>query len=164
MIIRPNIIDIEASGFGRSSYPIEIGLAMTDKERYCRLIKPCAAWTHWDTKAESMHQISREILMTNGKSVQRVAQEVNALLGEVTVYSDGWVVDKPWITRLYERAGIKRTFHVSPLEMILSEEQMQIWHKTKDQVVEKLKLERHRASTDAYIIQETFMQTYQLTH
>ena len=37
-IIRPDIIDIEASGFGPDSYPIEIGVALSSGEKYCSLI------------------------------------------------------------------------------------------------------------------------------
>lgn len=162
-IHRPNIIDIEASGMGRLSYPIEIGLALTDKDRYCSLIKPCGSWTHWDKKAEAMHCISRKLLMENGIAIRDVARKINSILGRMTVYSDGWVVDKPWLSKLFEKAGIRQTFHISPLEMILSEAQMEIWHATKDDVVRELNVKRHRASIDAFVIQETYMQTQKIT-
>ena len=45
--------------------------------------------------------------------------------------------------------------------MILSPEQMEVWHDTKDQVVEDMELKRHRASYDALIIQETYKRTLQ---
>jgi hypothetical protein len=50
-------------------------------------------------------------------------------------------------------------FWVSPLEMILSEPQMGIWHKTKNMIVEEVSLTRHRASHDARLIQETYKRT-----
>ncbi len=50
-------------------------------------------------------------------------------------------------------------FQISPLELILSEPQMAQWHKIKDQVVEELKVVRHRASYDAWVIQETYRRT-----
>ena len=34
----PLIIDVEASGFGPTSYPIEIGLALDDGHKYCILV------------------------------------------------------------------------------------------------------------------------------
>jgi hypothetical protein len=37
--IRPNIIDIEASGFGVDSYPIEVGIVLSTGQKYCALIK-----------------------------------------------------------------------------------------------------------------------------
>ena len=36
----PNIIDVEASGFGPHSYPIEVGLALGDGSKFCSLILP----------------------------------------------------------------------------------------------------------------------------
>ncbi len=157
---RPFIIDVEASGFGQSSYPIEIGLALEENVRYCSLVRPSDNWTHWDKKAQAVHHITRNLLIEKGKPIHKVALEINALLGRMTVYSDGWVVDKPWITRLFEKAAIVQSFHISPLEMILTEDQMEIWHETKDRIIKESKFKRHRASTDAFIIQETFTQTY----
>jgi hypothetical protein len=77
----------------------------------------------------------------------------------VTAYSDGWVVDKPWLTVLFHAAGIEMKFHLSPLEMILSEAQMTMWADVKTQVINDSKLRRHRASNDAWIIQETYRRT-----
>lgn len=36
----PIIIDAEASGFGRDSYPIEVGVALGDASRHCYLVSP----------------------------------------------------------------------------------------------------------------------------
>ena len=58
----PPIIDLEASGFGRGSYPIEVGFALENREIYSFLIKPEADWTHWSEEAEEIHGISREQL------------------------------------------------------------------------------------------------------
>ena len=74
------------------------------------------------------------------------------------VYTDGCVVDKPWLTTLFYAAGVDMKFTVSSLEMILSDEQMQQWHETKDKVAEEVNLKRHRASYDAMIVQETYTQ------
>jgi hypothetical protein len=69
------------------------------------------------------------------------------------------VVDKPWIVTLYESARIAPTFQTSSLEMILSEDQMALWHATKDVVLSDLELKRHRASYDAFVVQETWVRT-----
>ena len=157
----PLIVDVEASGFGGDSYPIEIGLAMEDGSKFCTLIAPAPDWTHWDDDAETVHRISRDILETYGKPMQDVANFLNDILAGKTVYTDGWVVDKPWLTRLFHAAGVEMDFTVSSLEMILSPEQMEVWHDTKDQVVEDMELKRHRASYDALIIQGTYTRTLQ---
>ena len=53
-------------------------------------------------------------------------------------------------------------FFLSPLENILKENKMEIWTQTKLQVIADLALIRHRASSDALIIQETFARTLQI--
>ena len=157
--LRPFIMDVEASGFGCESYPIEIGVALDGKSRYCSLIIPSAQWTHWDMAAQETHHISRDLLVKHGKPLDSVANELNRILGGLTVYSDGWSVDKPWVTRLFSEAGIRQDFSISPLERILTEPQMEIWHATKEKIINALGLTRHRASSDAFIIQETFYRT-----
>ncbi len=117
----PIIIDIEASRFGGASYPIEVGLVMEDGKKFCSLILPATEWTHWDEEAEKVHNIERSILEVYGKEPKEVATLLNELLDGKTVYTDGWVVDKPWVTTLFYEAGINMSFEVSSLEMILSE-------------------------------------------
>lgn len=152
----PFIIDVEASGFAATSYPIEVGAALDDGEKYCALILPAADWTHWDEGAEKVHGITRETLRTHGKPIIEVALELNHLLRGKTLYTDGWVVDRPWLVTLFHAAQLSMAFHVSPLEIILSEPQMRIWHETKDKVIHETTAVRHRASADAWVIQETY--------
>lgn len=158
-VTNPIIIDIEASGFGSHSYPIEVGIALETDSKYCSLILPDPDWTHWDDEAEKVHRIARDVLETYGKPLREVASHLNELLAGKTLYSDGWVVDKPWLTTLFYKAHMDMRFQVSPLEMILSETQMERWHATKDKVVEEMSMRRHRASYDAWIIQETYKRT-----
>jgi len=155
----PYIIDVEASGFGGTSYPIEIGVALDGGRRYCALIKPAPGWTHWSEQAESVHGISRQQLASFGKPVAEVATQLNALLAGMTLYTDGWVVDKPWLITLFHEARQSMQFHVSPLDLILTEAQMEAWHATKKRVARDTDLTRHRASHDAWLIQETYRQT-----
>ena len=155
----PIIVDVEASGFGPFSYPIEIGLALDTGEKFCSLIRPLRSWTHWDSKAESVHRISRDVLEHHGVTAQTMASRLNELLQTRTVYTDGWVVDKPWIQKLFDESGQSLTFQISALEMILSEKQMSIWHNTKDRLINEAGQRRHRASFDAYIIQQTWLHT-----
>jgi len=157
----PNIIDIEASSFNADSYPIEVGVILRNGERYCALIKPTENWLDWDKSSEKVHNISRATLKKHGKPIEVVADELNQFLGSENVYSDGWVVDQPWLNKLFYMAKKSPTFRMSSLEMILSEPQMQIWHKTKDKLLEGSEEKRHRASFDAALIQKTFIETAQ---
>ena len=161
---QPCIIDIEASGFGPNGYPIEVGVALAHGDKYCSLLLPEPDWSHWDRGAEKAHKIPRETLETYGRPLREVALKLNEVVNGNTVYSDGWVVDKPWLTQLFFRAQVRQEFTISSLEMILTEKQMNIWHNTKDKVVRDLGLERHRASVDARIIQETYFRTLQETY
>lgn len=155
----PYIIDVEASGFGPHGYPIEVGLALEPDHRFCTLIRPADDWDHWDDQAESVHQVCRQDLIQHGRPVSDVALELNRLLQDKVVYSDAWGVDYPWIIKLYASAGISAAFRVSALEMILTERQLELWSDTRDAVISDLGLQRHRASNDARIIQETYVRT-----
>lgn len=156
----PCIIDVEASGFGPKGYPIEVGVVLSSGEQYCSLILPSPEWTFWDEEAEKIHRVPRDILETYGKPLNEVAENLNRLLENKTVYSDGWVVDRPWVLQLFDKARLPLQFNLSALEMILSEGQMAVWHKVKDKVLEELDLKRHRASMDAAIIQKTYVRSF----
>lgn len=156
---RPIILDVEASGLGALSYPIEVGVAIQIDQRFSRIIRPESDWTHWDTSAEALHCIKRQVLVDHGRPVADVAIELNNLLAGQIAYSDGWVVDKPWLSQLFEAARLPMNFHLSPIELILIEPQMEIWHKVKHAVEVDLAATRHRASHDAWIIQETFVRS-----
>jgi len=161
--LRPNVLDFEASGFGNDSYPIEVGVVLGTGQKYCALIQPAGNWVYWDEQAEKVHGLSRDTLLNYGKPIRQVAVELNEFLVDRTVYCDGWVVDKPWLSRLYYQSGMQPSFYLSALELILKETQMEIWSQTKYQVIQEFAMQRHRASTDALIIQETYARTRQLT-
>lgn len=162
-IFTPNIIDVEASGFGDSSYPIEVGVINQFGEKFCRLIKPQNDWLHWDKSAENLHGISRELLFDKGLPIVQLCRELNQFLKHKVVYSDGWVVDQPWLIKLFSDAKVVMEFKISPLEMILNEAQMAVWHDTKDEVCKNMQIQRHRASADAALIQSTFVATQKMT-
>ena len=155
----PSIVDVEASGFGAASYPIEVGIVRYDGAKWCKLIRPFDSWLHWDDKAEQLHGITKEMLHTRGVEPVRVCHELNRFLGNTIVYSDGWVVDNPWLIKLFSAAQVEMAFTCRAMEYILSEPQMNIWHEVKDDLSVNLDTQRHRASADAYLIQQTFIQT-----
>jgi len=155
----PIILDIEASGFGRGSYPIEVGFALPDKSTYCYLIKPADEWTHWNTGAEEVHGITQEILQKKGRSIHEVASVMNEQLQNKTVYSDGWGYDNSWVSLLFEVAGQVMNFRIDTLYSLLSEDQLVLWENTRREVINDLGIQRHRASADARIIQETYIRS-----
>jgi hypothetical protein len=152
----PIIIDVEASGFGQGSYPVEVGLALADGSRHCYLITPARQWRNWDAEAEKIHGISREMLLTHGRPIQDVAWRLNELLNRKTVYSDAWSFDMSWVGKLYDAANMRQTFRVADIAELLDEDQQARWSETKSAVAAELALHRHRASGDARILQETW--------
>lgn len=107
----PTVLDIEASGFGRSSYPIEVGIARADGTSCAFLIQPLEEWTHWDPKAELLHGIARERLMREGYPVRQVARWLNdELSGEGKAYSDSWGTTTPGFRCCFITRGCCRVF------------------------------------------------------
>lgn len=149
------MLDVEASGFGAGSYPIEIGYVLPDGTTYCTLIRPSDSWTHWQSKAESVHGITRSILAQHGKPLAQVAQHLNQALRGLTLYTDCWSADWGWISRLYDEAELPPYFRLEDLRLLLTVDQANRWHDVKDKVVADLALTRHRASNDAKILQLT---------
>lgn len=153
----PTILDLEASGFGRHSYPIEVGYVLPDGSSYCSLIRPAPQWTHWDPAAERVHHIRRDMLERHGRDVTEIAQLLNDRLHGCTVYCDGWAHDYPWLAALFEEAGMAPAFKLDSLRSLLSEQELRDWEVTRNQVSHEMKGERHRASADARLLQSTLM-------
>lgn len=157
----PSILDIEASGFGRGSYPIEIGFVTASGHTWCSLVRPEPDWQHWDAEAARVHGITREQLVQHGRSPRDVAEALNAHLAGQTLYSDAWAHDYAWLSHLFEAAGCSSRFKLDSLRALLSEAQLAQWHEVKQRVTQHLGLRRHRASADARVLQQTFLAVQQ---
>src|ERR1700712_297812 len=157
----PCVLDIEASGFGRGSYPIEIGFVLPDGTAYCSLIVPDESWTHWDGDAERVHGISRSLLQRHGRSASEVASELNHRLAGRAVYCDNWAHDYAWLARLFESADISPSFQLRHLRELLSEHAAERFDDTREIVARNLQLRRHRASSDARVLQLSLAKVWQ---
>jgi hypothetical protein len=155
----PPIIDIEASGFGQGSYPIEIGVIDKQQTPFCCLVRPEPGWQHWNAEGETTHGISRETLLDHGKDVVEVARQLNERLRGQTVYTDAWGHDFSWLNKLYNAANLPRKFKLESIASLLSPAQMDAWNVAKNEVQASLDQGRHRASIDAKIIQLTYLKT-----
>lgn len=151
------VLDIEASGFGRDSYPVEVGFVRADGQSYCSLIRPAPGWTHWDPAAERVHRIALPTAVTRGRDALEVATQLNERLYGQTVYCDSWAHDYVWLSVLYEAAGLNPAFRLDDLRTLLTEQEEASWGILKQQVTTEMRLQRHRASSDAKILQRTFM-------
>lgn len=155
--LAPTIMDVEASGFGRASYPIEVGFVLPDGHAFCTLIRPEAHWTHWDQQAQATHHISRALIEARGLPVGEVARAINTRLAGLTVYSDGWSHDYSWLGKLFDAADAVPTFRLENLRILLSEAQADHWHQVKADIVRERGHQRHRASADARLLQLTLL-------
>ena len=157
----PAIIDLEASGFGRGSYPIEVGVKLQDGSIHALLIKPANSWEHWDESAQAIHGISREQLNAQGKNVREVAIFLNELCAGQTLYSDAWSFDSSWLGRLFDEAEIVQRFKLDTLMRLLNENELARWSDTKDAMAKELALDLHRAANDVQLLSETFKKVKQ---
>jgi len=153
----PCIIDIEASGFGVGSYPIEVGTVLADGSAYCSLISPEPDWRHWEHSAEGVHGITREALQAHGKPAAVVAQALNERLRGHTVYTDAWYHDYQWLARLFDAADTQPAFKLEDLRELLDDNAQARWHEVRQKVMATLRLNRHRASNDAKVLQQTLV-------
>jgi hypothetical protein len=100
------LVDCEASSLRQVSYPIEVGwcLAKTGEvESY--LIAPLNDWDDWDAEAESVHGISRQLLLREGRPAAAVSTRMFEALQGLDVYADGsW--DQRWVWRLFQAVDL----------------------------------------------------------
>ena len=100
--------DIEASGLGEGSYPIEIAIAEMRGDTHHWLIDPSSVsgWTHWDSAAEKVHGLSKWELIDWGESAGDVATQIFPLIQGRRLMSDNPEVDHAWLTVLFDAAGM----------------------------------------------------------
>lgn len=107
-------IDLEASGLGSRSWPVEVGWAFADGTADSFLVRPDPSWTDdaWDPGAEALHGISRQTLLAEGVGVKDACLRLNAAFAGVKVYSDAPDWDGFWLFRLFSVAGLRQTFAI----------------------------------------------------
>lgn len=157
----PIFIDFEASSLDLiASYPIEVGVCFPDGEVKSWLIKPHVLWSDWSEKAARIHGISKEELENDGTEISQVIKELNDILEDKIVYCDAWTFDSFWLHRLYKSIRSKPSFQLESISALLSEDQVDHWQDTHDQVIEEMGIVRHRAANDAIILQETWKRLF----
>lgn len=139
-------LDLEASGLGPHSYPIEVAWKSSlDNRSDNFLINPDSAieWDYWDDFAEEMHGICRTELVRDGISVKTACERMNQALSGQIVLSDAWDFDHFWLCRLFEQTGMTMEFSLKGLEAVLSAEELIQYH-----FISRSQLRRHRAMQD----------------
>ncbi len=139
-------LDLEASGLGPSSYPIEVAWKNAlDNTSDNFLINPDSVegWEYWDDFAEEIHGIERSKLTVKGVTAEEACTRLNQQLEGKQVLSDAWEFDHFWLTRLYQAADMEMTFTLVGLEAVLGGEEL-----VQYRFVSKSQLRRHRAMND----------------
>lgn len=107
-------IDLEASGLGAKSWPVEVGWAFSEGAAESMLIRPDASWSDeaWDAKAERIHGLDRGTLERDGRDPRDVCRALNKALAGADVYSDAPDWDGFWLYRLFMAANIRQAFQL----------------------------------------------------
>ncbi len=155
--VMPCTLDIEASGFGPGSYPIEIGFVRDDGHSWCTLVRPQPHWTHWDTEAAGLHGITRGALLSHGRPADLVARTLNEALAGETVYCDGWAHDYPWLAMLFDAAEQVPAFRLEAAARLVSGDALGRLDDERRRARAALGVARHRASTDARVLREALL-------
>jgi len=134
-------LDIEASGLHPESYPIEIAVIGSEFE-LCHLIRPFPAWSYWDSNAEDLHGISREMLAEEGVDPAWLCQVLNERLAGNTLWSDS-NFDAWWMETLFEACGARPLFEVKNLLQLIDHSRLPDYYGATDGKV------AHRALADA---------------
>lgn len=150
------VIDFEASGLNKSSYPIEVGV-IGENGRYSSLICQEEPWTYWSKDSEAVHGISTEELVEGGLEAIVVAKELNRLLDCATVYTDCKKWDQFWLDVLFECCGLTPTFQLVHLPLELNEDQGELFLTAYENIKNGGSYTEHRALDDALLIYESLV-------
>ncbi|MGF1463006.1 MAG: exonuclease domain-containing protein [Maricaulaceae bacterium] len=105
-------IDVEASGLGPQSWPIEVAWVNLDGAAAATLIQPHPDWSMqaWMASAEALHGLTPDQVYREGAPVASIASNLNDTLHDATVISDAPAFDGFWLGRLFEAADLAPAF------------------------------------------------------
>jgi hypothetical protein len=96
--------------------------------------------------------VSRETLQQHGRSISEVVSALNRDLVGLTVFCDGWAQDHAWLAALFKEVGRAPLFKLESAHRCLNEQQRPPLA-AQQQVRAEIELQRHRASSDALLLQ-----------
>lgn len=116
-------IDLEASGLGAASWPIEVGWCFPGSEPEAFLIAPAENWLDeaWDEQAEALHGVSQKTLQKKGEPINDVCRHLNKALAGADVFSDAPDWDAFWLYRLFSASDEKQGFPLKDFGELLRE-------------------------------------------
>ncbi len=156
-------LDIEASGLGSGTYPIEVAYASCTAGKGSYLIKPTEEWINngsWCLNAESsIHELSQDMLAQHGVDPVDVAHALNdALCGRLVLCND-LNYDGVWLTKIFEAARVGVQFLLTDVSFLY-----EFWGKDKTRLFKQsyeaiVPSTTHRALPDAQRFVDAFNMT-----
>lgn len=109
-------LDFEASGLGRHSWPVEIGLAWISEGEvkiWSSLIQPTPDWSmdDWDPAAENIHGLKRSAL-DEAPLAHVVAARASRLMAGRIICSDSPEFEERWAARLFSEQSVARSITI----------------------------------------------------
>jgi hypothetical protein len=89
--------------------------------------------------------------------VAEVARQLNERLVGAVAYSDAWGNDSAWLALLFDEASMLQRFRLESLRVLLSDADLAHWHASRARSVSELGSQRHRANSDALLVQHTLL-------
>jgi hypothetical protein len=112
------VIDLEASGLKKNTYPIEVGIYIPTNDGAIEeswLIKPEQDWLdnrEWNEDAAKIHNIPMHELKRDGIPGFEVCNRLNSILSGTTIYSDAPEYDEHWLSVMFDYWGISMHFDI----------------------------------------------------
>lgn len=142
-------LDLEASGLGQASWPIEAGWCFLTGKPSAMLIAPHEDWPDaaWDPAAEDLHGIDLKKLQRSGKPVGEVCNAMNEALKGARVFSDAPDWDGFWLYRLFSAAKARQQFQLCDFADLFENVSPERFRKAKE-IAQKEAPHSHRAAAD----------------
>lgn len=142
-------LDLEASGLGPASWPIEVGWCFVSGRPSAVLIRPDESWpdSAWDPAAEALHGLAQKKLERRGAAAAEVCTKVNAALEGADVYSDAPDWDSFWLYRLFSAAKMRQAFQLRDFAELFDHLPPEKFHAAKEAATKKSP-HKHRAKDD----------------
>lgn len=116
----PCFLDVEASGFGPESWPVAVAWCDHAGDIRRHLVRPPAAWTHWDEAAARVHGLTRARLQAEGQPPAEIAAALAHDLAGMLAFSDAPDFDAAWLATLHRAAGLAMPFAVDHADDLLA--------------------------------------------
>ncbi len=149
-------LDLEASGLGDDSYPIEVAWKNSaDGDNDSFLINPDSVpgWVYWDECAEEIHGLCRAELRQQGVAAVTACERLNQRLAGQRVLSDAREYDNFWLMRLYQAANQQMAFQLVGADSVLTAQELEQFEQ-----IAAAQLRQHRAMQDVDAILEALRQ------